>query len=510
MSGLGRRRLLTNSASGLILMGISMVITFVLSPILVRELGKANYGVWEILLAFTSYLGILEIGLGPAVVRYAAVATRTGDREELSRLASSSLAVFSLIGMVAMIVMAVLSIRPEIILNHETDDRYQYTMAFLLVGASLCVQFGGTALSGILLGQQEHFKVNLARGVTGVASGVAVGLLLTRSEFPPILVVSGMHFAGTAAMYSAIAGFAFAGELKPEIRLASISREHIRKLYVFGFKSFLLSVSDRLRKASMPFVITHVMGIQYVVYFALAGRLVEYAERIGSALGFPLTSYFSALSEEEDRTQLVREWLFFSRFVGSLHLLLGGLVLCLGADFLARWMGAEYAQEARLAIMWLALGSLVRGTAPNSARLLISMARHEKAVKITLPASIMCVVVAIPSTYLWGVAGAGFSLFIASDLAVILVLRESCRIASVPLRRYFSSTVAKSVIPLAGMVVSIATIRSMLSPESYLAIASLVGAGSIIYVGLAWFTVVSATERRFLIHRIRDTQNHCE
>ena len=41
----------------------SLVIAFVVTPIIVTNLGNGNYGVWSLLMAFASYYGLMDLGL---------------------------------------------------------------------------------------------------------------------------------------------------------------------------------------------------------------------------------------------------------------------------------------------------------------------------------------------------------------------------------------------------------------------------------------------------------------
>lgn len=81
-----KRRILLNSVSGSALYAVNVVAAFFLSPVIVRELGNRNYGIWDILLSLVGYFSVLEFGLSPAIVRYVALASSQEDRERTARV----------------------------------------------------------------------------------------------------------------------------------------------------------------------------------------------------------------------------------------------------------------------------------------------------------------------------------------------------------------------------------------------------------------------------------------
>ena len=51
-------------------MATTMVAGFVTTPFLVRRLGDTNYGLWIVIASFTSYFGMLDLGVaGPWAAR---------------------------------------------------------------------------------------------------------------------------------------------------------------------------------------------------------------------------------------------------------------------------------------------------------------------------------------------------------------------------------------------------------------------------------------------------------
>src|SRR5882762_5714592 len=73
---------------------LSGVISFFLSPFIVRHLGDTAYGVWVLLVSLTGYLGFLDLGIRGAVTRYVAKFHTEGNDKQASQTVSSAFGLF--------------------------------------------------------------------------------------------------------------------------------------------------------------------------------------------------------------------------------------------------------------------------------------------------------------------------------------------------------------------------------------------------------------------------------
>src|SRR5690554_7401041 len=85
------RTLLVNTGSNVLVMFVKLVITFIMTPVFVHNLGKYDYGLWEMIGAVIGYMGILDLGLRPAISRYAARHLAEKDETALQSVYMSAL-----------------------------------------------------------------------------------------------------------------------------------------------------------------------------------------------------------------------------------------------------------------------------------------------------------------------------------------------------------------------------------------------------------------------------------
>ena len=56
-----------NALSNWVSLGVNVIIGFVLTPFIIRSLGKTGYGIWTLVCSFVGYYGLLNLGVGSAI-----------------------------------------------------------------------------------------------------------------------------------------------------------------------------------------------------------------------------------------------------------------------------------------------------------------------------------------------------------------------------------------------------------------------------------------------------------
>src|ERR1035437_3432318 len=68
---------------------ISALVSVVLTPIMIRELGQYQYGMWVLVISLVDQYGLLDIGIGSALSRYAAYFQGAEERKALDEIFST-------------------------------------------------------------------------------------------------------------------------------------------------------------------------------------------------------------------------------------------------------------------------------------------------------------------------------------------------------------------------------------------------------------------------------------
>jgi O-antigen/teichoic acid export membrane protein len=157
------RKLVLNSLSGTALYGVNIVVAFIMSPIIIRALGNRDYGLWELVMSVIGYMGLLDLGIGPALVRFVAVADGKQDKDDLQKTISTSFVFFVVVGVAAVLSFLLLGYFPAIIAGSEAKDIANLGTVFMLLGLNAGMTFPLQVFIATLMGVQRHYFINNVR-----------------------------------------------------------------------------------------------------------------------------------------------------------------------------------------------------------------------------------------------------------------------------------------------------------------------------------------------------------
>jgi len=104
------KRFALNVTMNWIAMVVGMIVPFFLTPIVIRNLGTVAYGVWILAVSTVAYLGLLDLGLRSAIIRYVSKADAQGQEIEAQNAIGAALWFRILIASAAVAISFVLAV----------------------------------------------------------------------------------------------------------------------------------------------------------------------------------------------------------------------------------------------------------------------------------------------------------------------------------------------------------------------------------------------------------------
>src|SRR5918994_801971 len=208
--------------------GVSVVSGLVVTPILLNEIGTEEFGIWAFIGAVTIYLSVLDFGVGPSIVRFAAEARGRQAPEDTNALASVGLTLYAAIGLLTLPVGAALAWLVPLLV--ETPDHLVWParISTFLIVLSIAARFPLGLFNNLLVAQQRFDVQNLAIFVSTVLYAVLVAVLIPGGGG---LILLGALTLGTTLLRLAIPLGWLRSEL-PGLRLSRslVTRERVREL----------------------------------------------------------------------------------------------------------------------------------------------------------------------------------------------------------------------------------------------------------------------------------------
>ncbi len=102
---------------------LGTVVSLVYTPIMIERLGQSEYGVYSIVLPMVSYLNLFSFGLGSAYTRFYTRYKEANDKYNMAKLNGMFLVIYSLLGVLVLIVGFTIAANPRLCIRSEADRR---------------------------------------------------------------------------------------------------------------------------------------------------------------------------------------------------------------------------------------------------------------------------------------------------------------------------------------------------------------------------------------------------
>ena len=194
-----KRKVLQGSASNLVRVLLSMLVSLVLPPFLVHRMAPTEYSAWVLILQLSAYVNVLDFGLQTAIGKYVAEYDASGDREASHHLVSTSFTILTVSRsalVCAAIGVMVWSV-PQLFHQMPATLVPQVRISLLAIGLSTAATLPfGVFLSTFTGLQQYVFPTGVAT-ISRVGSAAALIVLLlmcTTALVQLALVYGGIQF----------------------------------------------------------------------------------------------------------------------------------------------------------------------------------------------------------------------------------------------------------------------------------------------------------------------------
>lgn len=427
---------------------VNIAVAFILSPILLRTLGNSAFGLWELIMSVVGYMGLLDLGIGSAIVRYVAVANSSDNREDMAKIMATSLVFFVAMGFVACAMFALLGFFPRVIASEEALPIASVEILFYLFAVNVLFLFPMQVFLSALLGIQCHYFINCSRVLLIGVKSIVIYWYIISHEGYLLVFMSIVELVYTLLSFFIFYLFLLSKKKIPKFSLRSVSKKTFSDLFVFGSKNLVMMAASRLQNQSVPLIIANVVGMGSIVYYTFPNRLMDYAKGFSLAVGYPLTPYFSAVVGREQSGELRNVWLQTTFVLQAFMFILPVVLWQYGEVFLHLWIGLEYAEASRWVIKFMVIGLIADNLSVNSYRLLTAQASHGRVALIWLVLAALSIPTGVFGAKLWGVEGAVLAVVLFTMVGNLATLLLACAALKISHREYLQATCIKLVMPV--------------------------------------------------------------
>ncbi|MGH2570703.1 MAG: lipopolysaccharide biosynthesis protein [bacterium] len=381
---------------------LPVLVTFFLSPYVVRTLGDTWYGLWSLIVSLTGHYSMLTLGVQSATTRYLAWAAGQGDATQTNRYVNAALWMLLPAAALCLLLGGVITGLLDSAFNVPAEHLRVAQFACLLVAVTSAVNFASATFSCILTAHQRFDTLNLVRTSAFVLrSALTFVLLLGGFGIVALAVLGLVVMAATGAAFWVLARVQVPGW---SLSRRWVERESFRTLVAYGVKSFVGIAAQTLTYHFALLIIGVFMRPADITVYALASGLLYYVVQFVNAIVHVVDPYATqryAREGVEGVRDLFLDGSAFMYVVGG-SLVAGAVVFA--RPFFALWIDPEHAHCGTILVLLIVPQFFNTGSRFGHS-ILVAMAKIGKFNAMTLAGAIASVVLGIVLVRPWGTTG---------------------------------------------------------------------------------------------------------
>ena len=468
-------------------LALSTAIPLFYTPIMLRMLGQAEYGLYALAVSAVSYLSLLSFGMGSTIIRYISKYRAEKDKASEEKTFGFFFILYCALACIVLICGIIISNNAAAIFDKSLSagELSKIKTLLIIMTVSSAVSFPCAVFSSITISHEKYIFRKLIDTLPTIVTPCAnlLVLYLGHGSVGMALVAAILQVI-TLPIYIV---YCFKKlQVKPQFGL--LPRKLVKEMFGFSAFVFLATIVDMLFWQTDKVILGMLVGSTAVGVYNLGGTFNSIVMNLSTSISGVLAPKITGMVVKESTNEELSE--LFIR-VGRLQYIVIALILSgftvFGRQFIYLWVGPEYEGTFWVAILTmfpLAI-PLIQNTGLN---IITAQNKHRFRSIVFLAIAILNVI----STYLcvpyWGIIGAAFCSCVSYLLGQGLIMNiYYYRVTKLDIPQFWRNILKMSPIPVAMTVLGV-FLNQYISASNWITFFLEVIVFSIIYMLLMhWF-----------------------
>lgn len=395
--------------AGIILSYISTAITIVIQlvymPVMIRLLGKSEYGLYSLVSSVVSYLSLFSLGFTGAYVRF--FAKYCCNEKKLASLNGMFLTLFTILAVIASICGIVLSFFPKQLFGSKLSD-FELMKARILM-LILVLNIALTLISGIfdsIIGAYEQFIFQRIVGIVSAIVNPFICLPLLLMGYGSVMIV--VVTTGITLIRFIVNVWFCIYKIKIPISFQGFQWSLLKEIAVFS--SFLLvnMIIDQINWNVDKLILGHTRGTEEIAVYGVASQfnsLFMIFSTTISAVFAPRVNHIAVKKKDNYQVEFTK----LMAKIGRIQWLILGLVtsgfIVFGQYFIVHIFAGKGYEDAYIVALFLVIPILIPLIQNIGIEMQRALNKHQFRAIIYLMIAICNVGISIPLASKWGAVG---------------------------------------------------------------------------------------------------------
>lgn len=483
--------------------GVSLVIFFLLTPLIVESLGAVGFGIWVLLNAIVFYLRFLDLGFYNALVKYVAEYSARQAWSTVNGLIATTVSALSVAGVVAVVVSCLVAwlLVPNVFA--VPDERIpELQLATVLIGLDLLIAFPTSVLDAIFEGRQRFDLLSGVTIVVSVLAAVATAVSLTAGY--GIITLVWIEIGST--LVSAAISLFLLRRLFPQLRFTfgPLRGQHLRRIRGYStwtsLNEMLTEGGAELEKVLIPILLSVAVLTPYTLICSVAAAIFLVVEPITDVF-FPLSSAHDASNDKQRLRELLTNG---TKLVMAISLPLAVGIVAYGEDFILLWIGEELVELPAHVMLLVVISFATTAFVLTATTILLAVGKVREVFWMSIVESafaVVLVVATVPRFELVGVAG---SLLLANVVITFLwVIPYVCRLLGQSVVAFLGRSLIRPLLAVLPMGMFILWLDQYLVNDVLWRLVIPAGLASCVYVVAFYVLSLTPSERHLCVASVQ-------
>ena len=396
---------------------LNIVIGFLYTPWMIRNIGKSDYGLYILVTSFLSYF-VMDFGLGQTIARYLSkykIENKISEIHNLLGLVSKVYLILNVFIVIALTIVYFFS--DQIFLKLTPNEVHTFKNIYIIVGFYSLLSFTFLPLDSVFIAYERFSilkKIDLANKL-GTVMLMIIFLSLGYKLYALVLV--NVLVTITVILVKIIISKNW---LQLKINISYTNKQLLKELFKFSFWVSIIGIAQRLLVNISPTILGIVSGTTQIAIFSIGVVIEGYIWTLAHALNGLFLPEISRLEiGANNKTEITNLMIK----VGRIQLLVMGLffigLIVLGKDFIILWMGNSFA-ESYYVILLLIVPSIITVTQEVAYTYLFVINELKYRAVLFILASLISLIISYTLGSIYGAVGSAIGIFIATILCHVL------------------------------------------------------------------------------------------
>ncbi|EGC90821.1 polysaccharide biosynthesis protein [Turicibacter sp. HGF1] len=398
---------------------IGNLISLLYTPFMLVSLGQSEYGLFSLTNTIISYVYLLDMGFGNAVIRYNAKYMVEDDEESCQNLNGMFFSLYLVIAIVGGIIGFIMYqnfdtwFAQGLSIQEISRIKVMFTIAII----NLVCAFPLNIFNGIIVAHEKFVFTKIITLIRTILNPLIMIIILVSGYKAIGMLIGSTFFNLFIGIINIIFCFKY---LNIKFKFNNFDKNLLKEIFNFSFFIFLSAIAYKIYWSTDQFILGMFVSASAISIYSIGSQLNGYFTSFSNVINSMFLPKLTKLTvNTTDKTELMNILVKISRiqyFIASFILL--GFIL-IGKAFIIRWAGPDYRQSYFIALLVMGpqLFSIIQAL---FATLLEAMNKHKIKAYIYLSVAIFNLILTLILVKPYGMIGCAVATSVGMTINAIL------------------------------------------------------------------------------------------